>query len=162
MLILDLNQVMISNLMVQIGNHTNAALDENMVRHMILNTIRSLNVKFRDEYGELVIAADGPNCWRKSVFPYYKANRKKSQEKSELNWSSIFECMNKIRNELKEFFPYRVIHLEGCEADDVIATWVFKMDKGLQDPSNVLVFGKFEKPVAESKYIVRVKSKQLN
>lgn len=124
MLILDLNQVMISNLMVQIGNHTNAALDENMVRHMILNTIRSLNVRFRDEYGELVIAADGPNCWRKSAFPYYKANRKKSQEKSELNWSSIFECMNKIRNELKEFFPYRVIHLEGCEADDVIATLV--------------------------------------
>ena len=126
MLILDLNQVMISNLMVQIGNHTNAALDENMVRHMILNTIRSLNVKFRDEYGELVIAADGPNCWRKSVFPYYKANRKKSQEKSELNWSSIFECMSKIRAELKEFFPYRVIHLEGCEADDVIATLVYE------------------------------------
>ena len=69
MLILDLNQVMISNLMVQIGNHTNAALDENMVRHMILNTIRSLNVRFRDEYGELVIACDGPNCWRKSAFP---------------------------------------------------------------------------------------------
>ena len=121
MLILDLNQVMISNLMVQIGNHTNAAVDENMVRHMILNTIRSLNVKFRDEYGEMVIAADGPHCWRKTVFPYYKANRKKSQEKSELNWSSIFDCMHKIRTELKEFFPYRVIHMEGCEADDIIA-----------------------------------------
>lgn len=47
-------------------------------------------------------------------------------------------------------------------ADDVVATWLFKMDKGLQDPSNILVFGKFEKPVAESKYIVRVKSNQLN
>jgi microcin C transport system substrate-binding protein len=47
-------------------------------------------------------------------------------------------------------------------ADDVVATWVFMMDKGLQDPSNQLVFGKFDKPVAESKYIVRVQSKQLN
>lgn len=47
-------------------------------------------------------------------------------------------------------------------ADDVVATWMFKMDKGLQDPSNILVFGKFEKPVAESKYIVKVKSSQLN
>lgn len=124
MLILDLNQVMISNLMVQIGNYTNAAIDENMFRHMILNTIRSLNVKFRDDYGELVITADGGNCWRKTVFPYYKANRKKGQETSELDWASIFQCMNKIRTELKEHFPYRVIHLDGCEADDAIACLV--------------------------------------
>jgi hypothetical protein len=74
MLILDLNQVMLSNLMVQIGNHTNAAVDEGMVRHMILNTIRSLNLKFRGDYGELVIAADGANSWRRDIFPYYKAN----------------------------------------------------------------------------------------
>ncbi len=47
-------------------------------------------------------------------------------------------------------------------ADDVVATWSFMMDPTLQDPSNVLVFGKFEKPVAESKYIVRVKAKELN
>lgn len=47
-------------------------------------------------------------------------------------------------------------------ADDVVATWTLLMDRGLQDPSSQLVYGKFEKPVAESKYIVRVKSKQLN
>jgi hypothetical protein len=124
MLILDLNQVMISNLMMQIGNHTNTKLEENMVRHMVLNTIRSLNSKFRDQYGELIVAADAPNCWRKQVFPYYKANRKKNIAKSELDWTGIFECMNKLREELKNVFPYRVIHIEGCEADDVIATLV--------------------------------------
>lgn len=47
-------------------------------------------------------------------------------------------------------------------ADDVVATWNLAMDKGLQDPSAQLVYGKFERPVAESKYIVSVKSKQLN
>jgi microcin C transport system substrate-binding protein len=47
-------------------------------------------------------------------------------------------------------------------ADDVVATWSFRMDKGLQDPSNQMTFGKFEKPVADSKYIVSVKSKVLN
>jgi microcin C transport system substrate-binding protein len=47
-------------------------------------------------------------------------------------------------------------------ADDVVATWMFAMDKGLQDPSSVITFSKFEKPVAESKYIVSVKSKVLN
>ena len=47
-------------------------------------------------------------------------------------------------------------------ADDVRATWDFMMDKTLRDPMNELVFGKFERPVVESKYIVRVTSKELN
>jgi microcin C transport system substrate-binding protein len=51
---------------------------------------------------------------------------------------------------------------EPVVADDVIASWDLRMDKGLQDPSNELVFSKFERPVAESKYIVSVKSKVQN
>jgi 5'-3' exonuclease, N-terminal resolvase-like domain/T4 RNase H, C terminal len=122
MIIVDLSQVMLSNLMVQIGNHTNAKIEENMVRHMVLNSLRTYRQKFSDEYGEIVIACDNTNYWRKKAFPYYKANRKKSQEKSELDWKAIFECLNKIRAELKEFFPYRVIDIESAEADDIIAT----------------------------------------
>ena len=124
MIIVDLNQVMLSNLMMQLGNHTNAKIEENMVRHMILNSLRSYKVKFGNEYGELVIAADNYNYWRKKFFPYYKANRKKSQEKSDLDWGAIFETLNKIRQEIKDYFPYRVIEIESAEADDVIATLV--------------------------------------
>ena len=124
MIIVDLNQVMLSNLLMQLGNHTNAQVEENMVRHMILNSLRSYKVKFGDEYGEMVIACDNTNYWRKQKFPYYKANRKKAQEKSEMDWKSIFECMNKIRSELKEYFPYRVIDIESAEADDIISTLV--------------------------------------
>ena len=120
MIIIDLNQVMLSNLMMQLGNHTNAQIEENMVRHMVLNSLRSYKVKFGAEYGELVIACDNTNYWRKKEFPYYKANRKKNQEASELDWRSIFECMNKIRQELKDNFPYRVIDVESAEADDII------------------------------------------
>jgi hypothetical protein len=116
---------MIANLMAQIGNHTNAKVEENMVRHMVLNSIRSLKNKFSNEYGELVIACDHKNCWRKDIFPYYKANRKKTRKESELNWNEIFECLNKIRQELNDFFPYRVLHVETAEADDIIATLVF-------------------------------------
>jgi len=115
---------MISNLMMQLGNHTNASLEENMVRHMVLNAIRSYRTKFSDEYGEIVIACDNKNYWRKQIYPYYKANRKKNIEKSELDWQSIFECMNSIRSDLKEFFPYKVVDIESCEADDIIATLV--------------------------------------
>ena len=110
--------------MMQLGNHTNAKIEENMVRHMILNSLRSYKVKFGHEYGEMVIAADNYNYWRKQLFPYYKANRKKNQEKSDLDWQAIFETLNKIRQELKEYFPYRVIEIESAEADDVIATLV--------------------------------------
>ena len=122
MIILDLSQVMLSNIMMQLGNHTNAEIEEGMVRHMVLNSIRSYKTKFGAEYGELVIACDNKNYWRRQLFPYYKANRKKNQEASEVNWKAIFECLNKIRAELKDVFPYRVIDIESAEADDIIGT----------------------------------------
>ena len=106
-----------------------------MVRHMVLNSLRSYKVKFADEYGEMVIACDNTNYWRKQYFPYYKANRKKNQEKSEMDWKAIFECLNKIRAELKEYFPYKVIDIESAEADDIIATLV----KNFSEEKNVLI-----------------------
>lgn len=123
MILLDLNQVMIANFMSQIGNHTDTKIEEGLFRHMVLNSIRLLKQKFSD-YGELVIACDDKKLWRREVFNYYKANRKKSRDESELDWSSIFSTLNKIKLELKEYFPYRVIQVEGAEADDVIATLV--------------------------------------
>lgn len=124
MIIMDLSQVMISNLMVQLGNHTNAELEEDLLRHMILNSIRAYNVKFKAQFGEMIIAADAGHNWRRQVFPYYKANRRKNREKSEINWTVVFETLNKVREELKEHFPYRVIHVDGAEADDIIGTIV--------------------------------------
>jgi len=124
MIIVDLNQVMISNYMAQIGNHTNIAVDENLFRHMVLNSIRNINKKHSEEFGEVVIACDSPRSWRKEVFPYYKANRKKARESSDLDWSAVFESLNKVRSELKEYFPYRVIQVDHAEADDIIGSLV--------------------------------------
>ena len=126
MIIVDLSQVMISNFMVQIGGHTNIKVEEDLLRHMVLNSIRSYNVKFRKEYGDMIIACDDRKFWRREIFPYYKANRKKARDKSEIDWTSVFEAMHKIRDELKEYFPYRVIQADGAEADDVIGTLVEK------------------------------------
>jgi 5'-3' exonuclease len=94
--------------------------NEDLLRHMILNSIRILRNKFADDYGEFIIACDDKNYWRKKYFPYYKANRKKYREKSHLDWNAIFNSLNKIRDELKEYFPYRVIQVKNAEADDVI------------------------------------------
>jgi hypothetical protein len=120
MILLDLNQVMISNLMMQLGNNYNQ-LEENLVRHMVLNSIRLYRTKFK-EFGDLVICCDDKNYWRKDIFPYYKAHRKGDREKSDLDWSLLFDCLNKIRDELKENFPYKVVQVDRCEADDVIGT----------------------------------------
>lgn len=139
MILVDLNQVMISNMMAQIGNHKNMEIDENMLRHMILNTLRANRMKFKDEFGELVICADDKNYWRRQAFPYYKANRKKARDSSELDWSSIFNALNKIREEIKVFFPYRVIQIETAEADDIIGTIVHTEGTELNTGEPILI-----------------------
>ncbi len=126
MIIVDLQQVMISNLMMQIGNHKNAELEESLLRHMILNSIRSYRSKYGDKYGEMIIACDDRGSWRREYFPYYKAHRREAREESEMDWEMIFTSLAKIKLELKENFPYRVIQVERAEADDIIATLVHK------------------------------------
>lgn len=133
MIIVDLNQIMISSIIQQLGNHTNAQIDEGLVRHMVLNNIRSLKTKFK-EYGELIIACDDKKYWRRTVFVYYKGNRKKDREKSEIDWNSLFSILNTIKQELKDYFPYPVIQVEGAEADDVIGTLVSEFGVPLNSP----------------------------
>lgn len=139
MILVDLNQVMISNMMAQIGNHKNMPIDENMLRHMILNTLRANRKKFNAEFGELVICCDDKNYWRRTQFPYYKANRKKARTESELDWSAIFTALNKIRDEIKAFFPYRVIQIETAEADDIIGTIVHQEGVDLNNGSEQIL-----------------------
>ncbi len=126
MIIFDFNQVAISNLMEQIGS-SRTAVDESLVRHMILNTVRTYVKKFKESHGpEVVIACDNKNYWRREIFPHYKAGRKKAREASGHDWSTIFDCLNKIRDELRDHSPYKVVTVETCEADDIIATLVQK------------------------------------
>jgi hypothetical protein len=126
MIIVDLNQIMISNLMMQINGRHAPELSEDLVRHMVLNSLRGHNKKFRDKYGEMVITADSGNVWRKKIFPNYKANRKATREKSDHDWPAIFEILGNIRTELKEHMPYRFIELDTAEADDIIGVLVKK------------------------------------
>ena len=120
MILLDLSQILYST--IHAGLRDTTEIDEDFLRHITLNTIRSNNNKFRNEYGELILATDAKNNWRKKVFPYYKANRAKTRAKQILNWPKIFEFMDTIRTELKEYFAYPVIHVDGAEGDDIIAT----------------------------------------
>jgi hypothetical protein len=124
MILVDLNQVLLAGLMAQISNQKNVKLEESLIRHMILNIIRSHLKNFRKEYGEVVLCSDNRKYWRKEFFPFYKAGRKKSRKNSDLDWHLIFDMLAKFKVELKENFPYKVIDVEGAEADDIIGTLV--------------------------------------
>jgi len=113
-----MNQVTISNLMIQMKDEP---LSEDLVRHMVLNSLRSYKTKFSKDFGELVLCYDDKHCWRKDYFPYYKQNRKKARSESSLDWNELFDILTKIQNELEENFPYKVLKINGAEADDIIA-----------------------------------------
>jgi 5'-3' exonuclease len=123
MILIDLNQVLLAGLMAQIANQK-GKLDEHLIRHMVLNIIRTHVKNFKNEYGEVVLCCDNRKYWRKEYFPFYKANRKKTREKSSLDWHLIFDMLTKFKQELKENFPYKVLDVEGAEADDIIGTLV--------------------------------------
>ena len=119
MILIDFTQVVIGSLMVALNRGED--LDDDLVRHLILNNIRYYRTRFTEDYGEVVICCDSRHYWRKDYFPNYKANRKVDRKKSEYNWDLIFETLNTIRDEIRENFPYKVIEVYGAEADDVIA-----------------------------------------
>ena len=121
MILIDMNQISVASLMMHL--HMNRGeLEEDMVRHMILNSVRMYRTMFNEDYGEIVLAYDSKSYWRRDFFPQYKSNRRKNREEDNKDWNSIFEVLNQIKNEIKEFLPYKVVETYGAEADDVIAT----------------------------------------
>ena len=118
-ILLDNSQVLIANIFSVAKQEQK--IDENFIRHLVLNTYRMVKTKFGDTYGDLVICDDTSNCWRKDCFEHYKANRKKNQDKSAIDWSDVFGVMNIIRNEVRETFPYKCLSVDRVEADDIIA-----------------------------------------
>ena len=121
MIIIDMNQISVASLMMHL--HMNKGeLEEDMVRHMILNSVRMYRTMFNEDYGEIVLAYDSRAYWRKEIFPQYKSNRRKNREEDDKDWDSIFGVLNNIKEEIKEFLPYKVVEVYGAEADDVIAT----------------------------------------
>ena len=85
MILIDMNQITIASVMMHLNMNDNQ-LDEDMVRHMILNSVRLYRSMFNEKYGEVVITYDSKNCWRRDVFPQYKAGRRKGRESDNKDW----------------------------------------------------------------------------
>ena len=128
MILVDMSQISLASMMMHLNMNKATKPDDGMVRHMILNSLRMYRSKFKEEYGELILCFDSRHYWRRDHFPYYKAGRKKSREDSNLDWDAIFGCLNDIKQELKDYFPYKHLEVYGAEADDIIATLCLELE----------------------------------
>ena len=128
MILVDMNQISVASVMMHLNMEKTTEPDGNMVRHMILNSLRMYRTRFQETYGELVLCYDSKHYWRRDYFPNYKCNRKKTRDESDKDWDAIFECLNAIKSELKDFFPYKHLEVYGAEADDIIAALCLELE----------------------------------
>jgi len=137
MIIIDMNQITLASVMMNFHMTKSEELEEDMVRHMILNSIRMYRTMFKEEYGEVVLTYDSRHYWRREIFPQYKQNRKKGRENDTKDWDKIFGLLNAIKSEFREILPYKYVEVYGAEADDVIGT----LCKEYQDQKVMIISG---------------------
>ena len=116
-----MNQISVASLMMNMHMTKSDTVDEDMVRHMILNSVRMYRMMFTEEYGEVVFAWDSRHYWRRDYFPEYKLNRKMGREKDNRDWDQIYGVLNKIKDEVSLNLPYKYLEVYGAEADAIIA-----------------------------------------
>jgi len=157
MILMDMNQIILHNLFARMKNVNE--IDEDLVRHMVINSLRIYRNKFHREYGELVLTYDGGNYWRKDIFLHYKAKRKIKQNSDDIDWNKIFGLITTIRDEIKETFPYKTIKLTHVEADDIIAV----LAKKFSNEKNIIIssdkdFQQLQRYENISQYSLKTKS----
>ena len=122
MILIDYNQMIIANFMA-FRKQFEPGKEDATMRHMVLHNIKMIKNKFGTKFGkDIVFCCDSRKNWRKEIYPFYKANRKKAREENKqgVDWQALFKILDNIREEIAENMPYRVVNLEGCEADDII------------------------------------------
>ena len=118
MIIIDMNLLSLASVMMNMRmsgvfdkDKEPQDIEEDMVRHMILNSIRMYRTMFKDEYGEIVLAYDSRHYWRRDIFPQYKQNRKKGRENDSKDWDSIFGLLNAMKSEFKDILPNKFLEV---------------------------------------------------
>lgn len=125
MILIDFTQTIIAGLMAQLKMN-DGDVSEDMLRHMIINSVRNYQKRYAPDYGEIVLCTDAAHPWRRDYYPLYKAGRKKAREASDMDWGMLFDTLQKVKEEIRDNFPYRYMYVENCEADDIIAILVKK------------------------------------
>jgi len=124
MILLDFSNIIVGSIMVAHKIPNEERTSEDFIRHLVLNSVRNYRTKYKAKFGEIVVCTDNMSSWRKDEYKYYKAHRKikrEKQDKEGMDWSALFQTINKIILEIDEFFPYKVVSVPHAEGDDVIA-----------------------------------------
>ena len=137
MILLDYSQTVIGSFMAV--SKGKPVVEEDLLRHTILNSIRMFRNQFTKDYGEMVICCDDKNNWRKEVFPEYKANRRKNRENDITDWKTLFELLHEMREDLTKYFPYKVMHVDSAEADDIIGVLIEKLAQDDRLPPTLIL-----------------------
>jgi len=124
MILVDWGQIFYATVFGHLAHTKQSEPSINMIRHLMLNSLRATVRRFKREYGEVVVICDDRDYWRKEVFPQYKAHRKSDREKSPFNWVSVFNCMDTLRGEIQKHLMYKVLRVPRAEADDIIGVLV--------------------------------------
>ena len=137
MILLDYSQTVIGSFMAV--SKGKPVVEEDLLRHTILNSIRIFRNQFAKDYGEMVICCDDKDNWRKKVFPEYKANRRKNRENDITDWKTLFELLHEMREDLTKYFPYKVMHVNSAEADDIIGVLVVERQNRFPSPPTLIL-----------------------
>lgn len=160
MLLIDYSQMALAGILsFKRELHGSDSEVKNLIRHVVLSTLKSYKKRYGREYGKLVVCCDGRNYWRREYFPHYKGNRKASRAKSDLNWTLIFDTLSEMREEIAKYFPYTVVHLDRAEADDIIAVMIKYLQENefvqhglVEEPQKVLILSSDKDFIQLQKY----------
>lgn len=120
-MVIDISNISIATLMNNFKPKEQASITIEMIRHLVLDTLRFNVVKFKGEYPEIVIAFDDRNYWRRQKAWYYKKRRQIEHEESEWDWDRLNNFLNPVFEEIRQNMPYLGLKVEFAEADDIIA-----------------------------------------
>ena len=90
-----------------------------MYYHLMLNNLKNSTLKFKG-YGDIVLAFDSKNNWRKDYFPDYKKSRAKKTKDGDINFEEFYELTEEFEEILQRDFPYKVVKVDKTEGDDII------------------------------------------
>lgn len=123
-LLFDYSQIAISTIM---NTYTETdVIDANLIRHIILSSIKFNVIKHKQAYPNIVIAIDNGSggYWRRLKYDFYKRSREKKRIGDSWDWESIFDAMRVVAEEFRENMPYKTLILPHTEADDIIGVLI--------------------------------------
>lgn len=132
MIVVDFNSFFFRIVAVELAKDE---ISGKMLMGFLLKSLANHFAKLKPYREEVVIAFDHRNYWRREVFEYYKVDRKKKKAASKIDWEQVYKFVEKARQILPKYLPYKFLYVNGAEADDICAV----LAKKLVDRDVVLV-----------------------